>query len=74
MRLSTRQAAERVGVSRNTLLRWFREGRVQDVRRDRNGWRFFAAEDVARIKVYAERQSPPPAHPGGAGQNPMVAG
>ena len=60
MRLSTREAAERVGVSRNTLLRWFREGRVADVRRDRNGWRFFAPEDVARIKAYAERLSPPP--------------
>lgn len=61
MRLSTREAAERIGVSRNTLLRWFREGRVEDVRRDRNGWRFFGPEDVARIKAYAERQSPPPA-------------
>ena len=60
MRLSTREAAERVGVSRNTLLRWFREGRVADVRRDRNGWRFFTPEDVARIRTYAERLSPPP--------------
>jgi excisionase family DNA binding protein len=60
MRLSTREAAARIGVSRNTLLRWFREGRVEDVRRDRNGWRFFCPEDVARIKAYAERQSPPP--------------
>ena len=73
MRCSTREAAERVGVSRNTLLRWFREGRVQDVRRDRNGWRFFAPEDIARIRDYAERQSPPPAPPG-AGPNHMVAG
>ena len=61
MRLSTREAAERIGISRNTLLRWFREGRVADVRRDRNGWRFFGPEDVAKIKAYAERQSPPPA-------------
>jgi excisionase family DNA binding protein len=73
MRLSTREAAQRVGVSRNTLLRWFREGRVQDVRRDRNGWRCFGPEDVARIKAYVERQSPPPAPPG-AGAHPMVAG
>ena len=60
MRLSTCQAARLIGVSRNTLLRWFREGRVADVGRDRNGWRYFAAEDVARIKAYAERKLPPP--------------
>jgi excisionase family DNA binding protein len=59
MRLSTSEAARRVGVSRNTLLRWFREGRVADVARDRNGWRFFTAEDVGRIKAYADRQLPP---------------
>ncbi len=72
MRLSTREAAERVGVSRNTLLRWFREGRVADVRRDRNGWRFFSPEDISRIRSYAERQSPPP-QPSGAAPASQVA-
>lgn len=71
MRLSTREAAERVGVSRNTLLRWFREGRVADVRRDRNGWRFFGPEDIGRIKAFTERQSPPP-QPAGTARNPQV--
>lgn len=61
MRLSTCQAARLIGVSRNTLLRWFREGRVEDVGRDRNGWRFFSADDIARIKVYADRRTPPAA-------------
>jgi len=59
MGLSTCKAARLIGVSRNTLLRWFREGRVADVARDRNGWRFFFTEDVARIKAYADRQVPP---------------
>ena len=59
MRLSTCEAARLIGVSRNTLLRWFREGRVADVARDRNGWRFFTPEDVGRIKAYADRQVPP---------------
>ena len=59
MRLSTCQAARLIGVSRNTLLRWFREGRVADVGRDRNGWRFFTADDVARIRAYADRRTPP---------------
>ncbi len=61
MRLSTCQAARLIGVSRNTLLRWFREGRVEDVGRDRNGWRFFSADDIARIKAYADRGTPPAA-------------
>ena len=71
MSLSTCEAAERLGVSRNTLLRWFREGRVPDVRRDRNGWRFFTPEDIGRIKAFAEQQSPPPA-PAGAARSPEV--
>jgi predicted site-specific integrase-resolvase len=53
MRHSTCQAAENIGVSRNTLLRWFREGRVPDVARDRNGWRIFTSADVSRIKAYS---------------------
>jgi predicted site-specific integrase-resolvase len=60
MRLSTCQAAASIGVSRNTLLRWFREGKVRDVARDRNGWRFFTPEDVERIRLYATRLT----HPG----------
>ncbi len=59
MSLSTCQAARLIGVSRNTLLRWFREGRVADVARDRNGWRFFTPQDIARIKGYADRMVPP---------------
>ena len=45
----TTEAAERLQVSRDTLLRWFREGRVQPVRKDGRGWRFFTAGDVRRI-------------------------
>ncbi len=49
----TNEAAEAVGVSRQTLLRWFREKRVGDVRRDRNGWRLFTEGDIARLKEWA---------------------
>ena len=59
MPLRTREAAGLVGVSKNTLLRWFREGRVDDVPRDRNGWRIFSDGDVARIKNFADRTFPP---------------
>jgi DNA-binding transcriptional MerR regulator len=59
MAISTCQAARLIGVSRNTLLRWFREGRVTDVARDRNGWRIFTPQDVERIKAYADQMVPP---------------
>ncbi|MEW6281303.1 MAG: helix-turn-helix domain-containing protein [Candidatus Eremiobacterota bacterium] len=48
--LSCSDAAERLGVSRNTLLRWFREGRVSHVGRDHRGWRTFSEEDLERIR------------------------
>ena len=46
---NTSEAAERLGVSRNTLLRWFREGRVGEPARDFRGWRQFDDADLERI-------------------------
>jgi len=48
--LSTRAAAEALGVSRSTLLRWFREGRIRGVGRDRNGWRQISRSDIERMR------------------------
>jgi len=47
---SCSQAARALGVSRNTLLRWFREGRISGVSRDRRGWRSFSETDLDRIR------------------------
>ncbi len=47
------EAARRIGCSRSTLLRWFREGKVADVARDRRGWRIFTEEDISRIRRWA---------------------
>lgn len=44
------EAARELGVSRNTLLRWFREGRISGVPRDRRGWRSFSGPDLDRIR------------------------
>ena len=49
----TGEAARRIGCSRSTLLRWFREGRVRDVSRDRRGWRVFTKADIDRIRRWA---------------------
>ncbi|MBN9499304.1 MAG: MerR family transcriptional regulator [Alphaproteobacteria bacterium] len=49
-KLNTAAAAEALGVSKATLLRWFRDGRIVEVSRDRNGWRIFTTADLSRIK------------------------
>ena len=51
----TNEAARRIGISRPTLLRWFREGRVADVEKDRRGWRRFTDEDIRRLREFNER-------------------
>jgi excisionase family DNA binding protein len=47
---STEQAAKELGVAKSTLLRWFRQKRIDDVKRDRNGWRVFTRADIVRIR------------------------
>lgn len=46
----TAEAAKRLGVSRQTLLRWFAERRITEVRRDHNNWRVFTDQDLDRIR------------------------
>lgn len=53
-RYRTDEAARLIGCSKSTLLRWFREGKVEDVDRDRRGWRVFTAADIKRIRRWAE--------------------
>lgn len=47
---TTDEASKELGISKSTLLRWIREKRVSDVRRDRNQWRVFEVADIERIK------------------------
>ena len=53
------QAAKLIGVAPITLKRWLLSGRVAEVQRDRNGWRFFTEADIERIRKYAEITLPP---------------
>ena len=52
--LNTAQAAKALGISKSTLLRMFRTGKIQDVGRDRNEWRVFHPRDIERIKQILE--------------------
>jgi excisionase family DNA binding protein len=48
----TAEACRIVGISKNTILRWIREGLFADVElRDRRGWRLFSNDDLDRLKA-----------------------
>jgi predicted site-specific integrase-resolvase len=52
----TIEACRIVGISRNTLFRWLREGTYTDVESvDRRGWRLFTEDDVKRLTSEANR-------------------
>ncbi len=51
---SIQEVAENVGVSKATLHRWLRRGRVAEPKRDRNGWRVFTAQEVEAIRSCVE--------------------
>ncbi len=49
---STIEAANCIGVSKNTLLRWLDEGLIDDVQRDWRGWRVWMQRDIERITAF----------------------
>ena len=52
---SLREAAKKIGISYATLERWIKGGKVEDVAKDRNGWRVFSEADINRILTYADK-------------------
>jgi excisionase family DNA binding protein len=55
--LNTNEAAKKLGVHRSTLLRWFAQKRIGEVRRDRNNWRVFTMQDLERIEKEVRRDA-----------------
>ncbi len=50
----TAEVCRRVGISRNTLFRWLREGVSEAPEsRDRRGWRLFTEDDVKKLRAEA---------------------
>lgn len=50
---SHREAAKILGISYPTLLRWIKDKKIEDVARDRNGYRVYTKEDIARIRIFS---------------------
>jgi DNA-binding transcriptional MerR regulator len=49
--LKTRQVAQLLGISLNTVYRWLKNGRIGEPLRDAdNNYRLWTAEDIERIR------------------------
>jgi predicted site-specific integrase-resolvase len=52
----TAEACGTAGISKNTFLRWVRDGVFKDVvHRDRRGWRLFTQEEIDRLKAESNK-------------------
>lgn len=71
--LTTAQVAAMAGVHRDTLLRWLRERRVPEPRRDRHGWRVFTAREAAAVTDFAKGDTPSAETARAAAANPALA-
>lgn len=56
----TAEACRTTGISKNTFLRWVKQGTLPDVpARDGRNWRLFTTEDVAILRVEVSRIDAP---------------
>jgi len=49
---STKEVLELIEVSRSSLYKWLGQGKVPEVKRDRNNFRIFTEQDVKVILDY----------------------
>jgi len=55
---STADVAEMAGIHRDTLLRWLRQGLIQEPARDRHGWRIFTEGHAKNVVQFATSSLP----------------
>lgn len=53
---STAEVASLVNVSKDTILRWLKQGLIKEPKRDKRGWRVFSEAEVKSIVTYAGNQ------------------
>jgi len=51
----TTEVCQKTGISRATLLRWLKNGVIEEPLRDRRGWRLFTTDDLSSIQVETNR-------------------
>ena len=52
----TKEVADVIGVHKNTILNWIREGKVPDVRRDWKGYRIWTSKDIEKLLKVKSRK------------------
>lgn len=57
---STTEVAALANVSRDTILRWLKDGKIPEPNRNRNRWRIFSEEDLKAVLRYANKVIPGP--------------
>ena len=67
---TTKDVLSKVGVTRPTLYKWFKEGKISEVMRDRNRVRLFTKNDMEKIFSYKNLIKQPSNDQGRAAGNP----
>lgn len=52
--LTITEAAQLIGVSAKTIVRWEKAGKVRRSKRDFRGWRVFDGKDLKKLKAFRE--------------------
>lgn len=52
--LTITEAAQLIGVSAKTIVRWEKAGKVRRSKRDFRGWRVFDGKDLKKLKAFHE--------------------
>ena len=53
-RMTITEAADLIGVTAKTIMRWEQAGKVKKAKRDWRGWRFYTKEDMENLKNFKE--------------------
>ncbi|MFH2138158.1 MAG: MerR family transcriptional regulator [Candidatus Omnitrophota bacterium] len=53
-RMSITEAAQRIGVTPKTIMRWEKSGKVKKAKRDWRSWRFYTIEDMEVLRNFKE--------------------
>ena len=49
---TVKDVLKKAGITRPTLYKWLREGKIPEVMRDRNNFRLFTKKDIEKILAY----------------------
>jgi len=57
-RYTTKEAAQQVGVSKDTILSWLAKGRIPEPQRDWRNWRVWTDADIRRAIEWNSQMQP----------------